>query len=199
MQVALAEFLLISPVMYGMKHQDAYFDTAHGEDAMLWVRELVWKLGIDGLPDPSGWPRLDRDRLAVTGVSLGGALTYMIGTQCNEVLSCVAPVAGYHSPERCEALAEGLAKLPVFCVHSISHTEKTCPIDQELPLWERIRGIKGSRLEVKEVYCKHGKTFSHAYEIDADVWSWVLQQRRRQSGSHFDEAHTSSLIDVNGP
>merc|ERR1712107_124750 len=107
---------------------------------------------------------------------------YALGARCAELLSCAAPVAAYHSLRRQEALAIGLAQLPVFCIHSVSATVKTCPIEDELPLWKRIRDIGGD-LKVKKVQCKHGKTFSHAYEHDTELWDCILQQRRHRQRS----------------
>merc|ERR1712096_598214 len=121
---------------------------------------------------------IDRDRIAITGVSLGGAAAIAVAAKCCGSLSCVAPVASYHSPKRAEALAAGLARLPVYCVHSASPSKKTCPIGAERPFWKRIREL-GGRFHVEEVHCKHGKTFSHAYEHGPELWKWVLQQRRR--------------------
>lgn len=175
MQLARSDFVLVSPIVRGIKDKDAYLTTELGEESLSWMAELVHRLAADGLPGPEGMPRVDSRRLAVTGVSLGGALTYMLTARCADVLRCSVPVAAYHSPKHRETIAEGLAKLPVLCVHSVSPSERTCPIGEEIPLWESARKLGGS-VEVKEVHCKHGKTFSHAYEIDAEVWQWILKQ-----------------------
>merc|ERR1712217_918942 len=99
---------------------------------------------------------------------------------CHDTLSFVTAAASYHSSTRMETIAAGLAKLPVYLVHSGSPTERTCPIEVERPLWKRIRDL-GGNLHVQEVHCKHGKTFCHAYEIGTETWDWMLRQGRGSS------------------
>lgn len=177
MQIARSNFIFISPIVPGIKDKDAYLDTDTGEVALTWLEELVRRLAHGGLPGPDGALRVDQGCIAVTGVSLGGAFAYQLAARCTGMLSGVVPVAAYHAPRAAEVLAEGLAKMSVLCVHSVSPTEKTCPIGEERPLWARIEQL-GGQLQVKEVHCKHGKTFSHAYEVDGDVWAWLMKQRR---------------------
>uniref|UniRef100_A0A7S1PSZ5 Feruloyl esterase n=1 Tax=Alexandrium catenella TaxID=2925 RepID=A0A7S1PSZ5_ALECA len=178
MHTVMSQLAVVSPII-GLKDRDAYFDTEWGEGAIWWVSELIHTLAT-GLPDEHGMPRFDRDRIAVTGVSLGGGASYVLASSLGGILCCAAPVAAYHAPARREELAQGLARLPVYCVHSTSHTEKTCPIEEEEGLWDRIWKLGGD-LHVERVQCKHGKTFSHAYEHSDALWQWVLQQRRASS------------------
>lgn len=175
LRVAREKFIIVSPMVPGVKEKDAYMNTERGDEMVSWISELIATL-VHGF-GPDGTLRVDPDRLAVTGVSLGGALAYAVGARCHRLLSCAVPVAAYHAPELRAHLAERLAAMPVFCVHSVSQTERTCPIEDELPLWDGIEANGGS-LVVKKVHCKHGKTYSHAYEHDAEVWSWILKQRR---------------------
>jgi len=176
MQLLLENFVVISPII-GLKNRDAYFNTESGRDAIAWVADLVRTLLHQGLTDDRGQKWVDPYRVAITGVSLGGGATYLLGSMFQSMLSCVAPIAAYHDVAKRRELAEGLSQLPVYCIHSTSHTERTCPIKDEEKLWEAITELKGN-LYVERVQCKHGKTFNHAYEIGDDLWRWMLQQRR---------------------
>merc|ERR1719215_214134 len=179
MQMARNRFVVISPIVPDIRQssQDAYLNTYKGAEVLQWLSELLFNVTTKGLPGPDGRPRVDIDRVGITGVSLGGAITYILGARCSSVLAGAVPVAAYHTGAYQDALARGLARLPVYCVHSSSPNERTCPIADELPLWQKTR-LLGGDLEVKEVTCKHGKSFSHAYEIDTAVWDWLLKQRR---------------------
>jgi len=155
MQVLTESFVVISPII-GLKDRDAYFDTEKGQDAIMWVADLVRTLLHTGLTDDWGQQWVDPCRVSVTGVSLGGGVTYVIGSMFGGTLCCVAPIAAYHDPAKRRELAEGLSQLPVYCVHSTSHTERTCPIKDEEELWEAINNL-GGNLQVERVQCKHGK------------------------------------------
>ena len=176
MQVLMESCVVVSPII-GLKDRDAYFDTEKGLDAITWVAELVQTLLHGGLEDDWGQQWVDPYRVSVTGVSLGGGVTYVIGSMFGGTLSCVAPIAAYHDSAKRRELAEGLSQLPVYCVHSTSHTERTCPIKDEEELWTAIHNL-GGNLQVERVQCKHGKTFNHAYEIGDWLWRWILEQRR---------------------
>jgi len=176
MQALMSNFVVVSPII-GLKDRDAYFNTEAGQDAIAWVADLVRALLHSGLADDWGQQWVDPSRVSVTGVSLGGGVTYVIGSMFGDALSCVAPIAAYHDSSKRKELAEGLSKLPVYCVHSNSHTERTCPIKDEEELWEAVNNL-GGNLRVERVQCKHGKTFNHAYEMDDWLWKWILEQRR---------------------
>jgi len=178
MQVLMKRFVVISP-MVGLKCKDAYFNTEKGQEAITWVADLVRTLLHLGLKDDRGQQWVDRDFVSVTGASLGGGVTYVIGSMFSSTLSCVAPVAAYHDSAKRRELAEGLSQLPVYCVHSKSHTERTCPIKNEEPLWNAIQN-RGGNLQVERVQCKHSKTFNHAYEIGDWLWRWILGQGPRR-------------------
>lgn len=179
-QVAQKRFVLLSPIVPGIKDKDSHFNTPAGAEAVQWLSELIFTVAACGLPGPDGRPRVDTSRISTSGVSLGGALTYLTAARCSKVLCGAVPVAGYHFAQYQDALAEGLSRLPLFCVHSSSPTERTCPIENERPLWKKTQSLGGS-FELKEVHCKHGKTFSHAYEIDTKVWDWLLKQQLDRS------------------
>lgn len=175
-QMMKRHFVVISPLLPGeLKTPDLYFDTEAGLQSLSWVTELVCcaaSVGPDGL---SGW--VDPDRLAVTGMSMGGCLAFLLGMACNGILCAIAPVASYHDEDRADELVQGLAYLPIYIVHSRSRTERTCPIEWERELWDRISKEGGGKIQVHEKVCKHGRTFSHAYEQNCELWDWLLLQR----------------------
>jgi len=175
MRMARSNFVFVSPITKGVGERDAYLDTAVGENVLAWLSEVVRRLFSRGLPGPDGKLRVNPNALSVTGVSLGGAFTYQLAARCQSMFRCAVPCAAYHAKSEAQRLAEGLSKLAVLCVHSSSPSERTCPISEEYPLWDRIKELGGD-FKLKEVHCKHGKTFSHAYEVDIEVWQWILSQ-----------------------
>lgn len=197
----MQEFVVISPLLPGFKDCDAYFDNALGSHVLAWLLELT-NFVAKGWRGPDGFI-VDKDRVIVSGVSLGGAASYKIAAQLATLLCCAVPVAAYHRQEKRAQLIDTLAQLPLYCVHSASEKETTCPIAIEVHLWRGIQA-RGGEITVKEVSCKHGDTFKHAYEVDTDVVDWMLKQRKSKNAQRknplragFD--HTPFLTDAADP
>ena len=71
----MAEFVVIKTLMEGVSDNDKYYTTELGANILLWITDLVRTIAAQGLQCPSGKIQIDKNRLSLSGVSLGGAGT----------------------------------------------------------------------------------------------------------------------------
>ena len=180
---AANKFIIFSPIFKGVSEKDCYITSFYSKDHYVRViGELLREIGRGFGRGKS--LRIDPDRLAVTGVSFGGALAYMVAASFPEYVSCVAPVAAYHSKMNFEFIATRLADINMFCVHS--ETDTCCEIALEEELWQACER-NGKRVVVSRVRCQHGKTFNHAYVYNDLLWAWIAGQVRAQPSRKEEE------------
>merc|ERR1719265_3124156 len=93
LRFAAAEFVVIAPECAW-----SWTQVPHG-----WVSELVETFRA------CQW--IDSNRIYLTGCSMGGMGTWMIGAQRPDLFAAVAPVASYHKSEYREFIAHRLASM----------------------------------------------------------------------------------------
>lgn len=121
--------------------------------------------------------RVDRDRVALTGLSQGGAGTWAIGAAHPEVWSCLAPVCGYGDPKQ---VAPRVIGLPVWAFHGeaddIVSPEQTRVMAAAIDAEAEKAGVE-ARVRMS-IYpgVNHG-SWDRAYG-EAELAGWMLSQRR---------------------
>jgi len=112
----------------------------------------------------------DKDKIALTGLSMGGIGTFALGAKYPSYFSCLAPVCGIGKPEN----AKVYGKIPI----RIFHGSKDDVIDQShsIAMHEAIAAADGnSELTIYEGV-GHA-SWVNAYE-ESDLISWLASQSR---------------------
>ncbi len=111
------------------------------------------------------------DRIAITGSSMGGYGTWMMGMTYGNFFSGIAPIAGGAMQWR----AVNLISTPIYAMHGTDdntvlpiHTELTC---------EHVNAIGGKAVYKKLLGFGHSDGINYAYS-DTDVIDWLIAQRR---------------------
>lgn len=111
------------------------------------------------------------DRISITGSSMGGFGTWMMGLTYRNFFSGIAPIAGGGMPWRCT----NLVTTPVYAVHGTAD-ETVLPLQSEL-MCDAVNKAGGSaKLLLLEGF-GHNDGINYAY-TDTDVIEWLLEQRR---------------------
>ena len=115
--------------------------------------------------------RIKKDRICITGSSMGGFGTWMMGLCYRNFFSAIAPVAGGGMYWRCR----NLCSTPVYAFHGSEDTVVPIVYSQLM-----VDGVKESggqiKFKVLEGY-GHNDAIENAY-ANGEITDWLLSQRR---------------------
>ena len=116
--------------------------------------------------------RIDRNRIYLTGMSMGGHATWRLAMVYPNRFAAIAPVSGAGSPQ---AAAKLLRRLPIWVIHG--ETDMVVPVELARRM---IRALEQVRGNVKStIYPNRGHdAFIPAYD-DPQLYQWFLSQTRR--------------------
>lgn len=112
------------------------------------------------------------DRICITGSSMGGFGTWMMGLTYSGFFSAIAPVAGGGMAWR----VTNLVNTPVYAVHGLQD-DAVLPVHSQM-MCDRLRRNGGSAKLVLLEGKGHNDGIDCAYE-EMDMVDWLLQQRKR--------------------
>ena len=115
------------------------------------------------------WP-LDRDRVVVTGLSMGGFGTWALAQAWPERLAAIVPICGGGDPR----LARRLLDLPTWAFHGAR--DPTVPLEQSVRMVRAIEKLGGEARFTVDQHAEHD-CWTKAYGDDA-LWTWMAARRR---------------------
>lgn len=135
------------------------------QDPLAWVVELV------DVFRACQW--IDADRIYLSGISMGGMSTWMIGAQRPDLFAAIAPIAAYHKLDLEDFIATRLARMPILVAASVA--DVSCPFNQEVRLYRRLLSSGCSTLQVfLHKTAGHDRMRQKAY-CDTDfLYQWLL-------------------------
>ena len=113
---------------------------------------------------------IDRNRIALTGLSLGGFGTWSIGARYADRFCALVPICGGGDP----ADAETLARVPVWCFHG--EADPVVAVERSREMVEAVRAAGGNVRYTEFAGVTHN-SWDSAYG-NPDVIAWMLAQRR---------------------
>ena len=118
--------------------------------------------------------KVDRERIYVTGLSMGGFGTWSLAAYASDRLAAIAPICGGGEPFTTKLFA----KLPVWVFHGGKDT--TVPLERSEKMVEALKKLGG---DVKfTVYPEAGHdSWSETYGND-EFYAWRLAQKRPKAG-----------------
>ena len=114
---------------------------------------------------------VDPDRVYLTGLSMGGIWTYGWAIQHPERFAAIAPVCGLWDP----ADACRLKDVPVWAFHGAQ--DPVVPLEGDQGMIDAIKACGGDARLTVYLYTGHD-SWNQAY-ADPELYTWLLQQRRR--------------------
>ncbi len=114
---------------------------------------------------------VDRDRICLTGLSMGGTGTWMLAMAAPEKFSCLVPVCGSGI---CWNAGE-LVNLPITIYHG--DCDDVVPISESITMLTAIHK-KGGSAKLNICYGVGHNAWDTAYQDDALV-EWILAQKRK--------------------
>jgi predicted esterase len=114
--------------------------------------------------------RVDKDRVYLTGLSMGGFGTWRLAGTEPEHFAAIAPICGGGDP----AMASRLRRLPIWVFHGAK--DKAVPVQRSVDM---VDALKRAGADVKlTIYpdAEHD-SWTRTY-ADPAFWEWLLRQRR---------------------
>jgi predicted peptidase len=122
--------------------------------------------------------RIDHERVYLTGLSLGGQGTWLLGAQYEQDFAAIVPVCGFaelgQETGLAARLAQHLTDIPIWCWHGGADTH--VPASKAREMVEAIQKA-GGHVKYTEVAGAGHDVWDKAYE-DPELWKWLFSQKR---------------------
>jgi predicted peptidase len=117
------------------------------------------------------WP-VDRNRIYLTGLSMGGYGSWELAAQRPELFAAVAPICGGGDPGR----ASTLAKLPIWVWHG--DADKAVKVEKSREMVEAIKKAGGDIHYTEIKGGSHADAWNQAYQKPDGVVPWLFKHTR---------------------
>jgi predicted peptidase len=115
--------------------------------------------------------KVDKDRVYLTGLSMGGFGTWALAAAHPEKFAAIAPICGGGNP----ADAKKLKDLPIRIFHGDKDT--AVPIARSEEMFKALKDAGAANVEFK-IYPGVGHDSWTATYDDQEFWDWLLKQKR---------------------
>jgi predicted peptidase len=157
------------PIKYALEHSEFPFIVVAPVTSRGWSVRILG-IFLDRIQTRFS---VDRDRVYLTGMSMGGHATWALATFSPNRFAAIAPVAGAGNPR---AAAQRLGHLPTWIFHGEKDT--IVPVKCGLMM---VEALKAAGAEVKStIYPDRGHdSWGPAYD-NPELYAWFLKHRRFQ-------------------
>lgn len=133
-----------------------------------WIHHLE---GLEAILDSAlaNYP-VDRTRIYLTGLSMGGQGTWYLGAKIPERFAALVPICGRSNPEE----AERLKDLPIWVFHGAEDT--VIPVSESEGMVIALQ-THGSDVKLTVYPDTEHNSWTPAYR-EADLYTWLFNQRR---------------------
>ena len=114
--------------------------------------------------------RVDKHRVYLTGLSMGGAGTWMLAAAHPDRFAAIVPICGSGNP----ADAQKLATLPIWVFHGTK--DGTVPVQRSRDMVEAIQAAGGNVKFTEYPEAKHN-CWTETYN-NPELYKWLLAQKR---------------------
>ncbi len=121
--------------------------------------------------------KVDKDRIYVTGLSMGGAATWDLAMLHPEYFAAIAPVCGYVN-RNYPFKAEALKNLPVWVFHGAN--DDVVPVHREANMVAALEYF-GNKVKFSIYPTANHDAWTETYK-NPELYEWLLKQRRASPG-----------------
>lgn len=117
---------------------------------------------------------VDRDRIYLTGLSMGGYGSWRLAADHPQMFAAVAPICGAGDPKDGEALT----KLPIWAWHGTE--DRAVPHKRSVEMVDAIKAAGGTKVRFTSLAHIGHFSWQAAYQ-SSDLYSWLDKQRASQN------------------
>lgn len=115
--------------------------------------------------------KIDRDRIYVTGLSMGGFGTWALAAEYPDKWAAIVPICGGGDPKQ----ADRMKHLPIWVFHGAKDT--TVPLARSQEMVDALKAVGGNVKLTVDPDAGHD-SWTKAYDPSSGLYDWLLQQRR---------------------
>jgi predicted peptidase len=116
---------------------------------------------------------VDKDRIYVTGLSMGGYGTWEVATDAGARLAAIVPICGGGDPRR----AARFSQLPVWAFHG--DADDAVPLSRSLEMIDALKAAGDADAKLT-IYPGVGHPSGRPAYDDPELYKWLLAQRRKE-------------------
>lgn len=116
-------------------------------------------------------PRADRDRVYVTGLSMGGFGTWALAARYPDLFAAAAPICGGGDP----TTAKRLVDLPIWAVHGAA--DDVVPVERSREMVDAVQ-VAGGDIRYTELPGVSHDSWTAAYADLDGIVAWLFRQER---------------------
>lgn len=135
-----------------------------------WEEDAMQHVAVTALDAACRAYNIDSDRIALTGLSLGGFGTWSLGARQPERFCALAPICGGGDVRT----APQLAARPIWCFHG--DADPVVPVERSREMVKAVR-VAGGDVRYSEMPGVTHNSWDPAYG-DPELIEWLLTQRR---------------------
>lgn len=164
------------------------FITIMPQAHVMWFRGDEARAVLLILDDVLGQYRTDRDRVYITGLSMGGFGTWELATARPDIFAAAIPIAGVGD----KALVSNIRHLPIWAFHG--SRDRNVPVSGSREPIAELRRL-GAKPNYTEYPDLPHECWDRAYATKG-LWRWLLKQRRPPPPRVIDYVLPSQIAQV---
>lgn len=154
----------------------------------MWFRgeeaAAVWAI----LEDVHARYRTDRDRVYLTGISMGGIGTWELAVIRPDVFAAIVPICGFAPKD----YLRNIVDLPTWVFHGA--LDRNVPVSGSREAVDELKRLGGSPIYTEYPRLQH-KCWDEAYSTP-DLYRWMIRQRRRPTPKVIDYSFPGGISRV---
>ena len=127
---------------------------------------------------------VDRDRIYITGLSMGGSGTWSAISARPDLFAAALPICGAGDPSSVDRLVE----LPIWAFHGAA--DRVVPVEKSRAMIEALRATGGHPRYTEYPGVGHD-SWTRTYAAD-EVLDWLFRQRRNRPAGRTEAPHEAS-------
>ena len=128
--------------------------------------------------------RIDKSRIYILGMSMGGSGTWACGSRLNHKIAAIAPMCGGSYIDYGWTNPCALVKMPIWTFHG--KKDRDVPIEETYTTLNEIKNCGGGDLLKVTYYPNAGHDLSFVFR-DPKLYEWLLSQQKTDFHNYWEE------------
>ena len=134
------------------------------------------EMALSCAADASRDYRCDPERVYLTGLSMGGAGTWLLGRRMPDAFAALVPICGFYGPYEAQTPRAELAEARLARLEKGGAADPAVPVERSREIVAAVQAA-GGKIRYDELAEGKHNVWDRAYANPA-LWRWLLSQKR---------------------